>query len=69
MGLFEKKTVTKTYDKEIDFILWAIVFTWNVIKVTLGMMIVAALLVFEIVIFPITTIYYFVKSRQENALE
>lgn len=48
--------------------LWAIVFTWNAIKASVGMMILAAILVFEFVIFPITTIYYFVKSRQEIAL-
>lgn len=46
----------------------ALVFTWNAIKASIGMMILAAILVFEFVIFPITTIYYFVKSRQELAL-
>lgn len=45
-----------------------IVFAWNLIKATVGMAILAVILVFEFVIFPITTIYYFVKSRQEAAL-
>lgn len=49
-------------------VFWAIAFTWNAIKASVGMMILAAILVFEFVIFPITTIYYFVKSRQELAL-
>lgn len=48
--------------------LWAIVFTWNAIKAAIGMTILAVILAFEFVIFPITTIYYFVKSRQELAL-
>lgn len=48
-------------------VFWAIAFTWNAIKASVGMMILAAILVFEFVIFPITTIYYFVKSRQELA--
>lgn len=49
-------------------VFWAISFTWNAIKASVGMMILAAILVFEFVIFPITTIYYFIKSRQELAL-
>lgn len=49
-------------------VFWAITFTWNAIKASVGMMILAAILVFEFVIFPITTIYYFVKSRQELTL-
>lgn len=49
-------------------VLWAIVLTWNAIKASVGMMILAAILVFEFVIFPITTVYYFVKSRQEITL-
>ena len=49
-------------------VFWAIAFTWNAIKASVGMMILAAILVFEFVIFPITTIYYFLKSRQELAL-
>lgn len=49
-------------------VFWAIAFTWNAIKASVGMMILAAILVFEFVIFPITTIYYFVKSRQELVL-
>lgn len=53
---------------EGDSVFWAIAFTWNAIKASVGMMILAAILVFEFVIFPITTIYYFVKSRQELAL-
>lgn len=49
-------------------VLWAIILTWNAIKASVGMMILAAILVFEFVIFQITTVYYFVKSRQEIAL-
>lgn len=49
-------------------VFWAITFTWNAIKASVGMMILAAILVFEFVIFPITTIYYFAKSRQELTL-
>ena len=49
-------------------IFWAITFTWNAIKASVGMCILAAILAFEFVIFPITTIYYFVKSRQEVAM-
>ena len=53
---------------ECGSVFWAIAFTWNAIKASVGMMILAAILVFEFVIFPITTIYYFLKSRQELAL-
>ncbi len=53
---------------EGDSVFWALAFTWNAIKASIGTMILAAILVFEFVIFPITTIYYFVKSRQELAL-
>lgn len=48
-------------------VFWAIVFTWNAIKASVGMVILAAILVFEFVVFPITTVYFFVKSRQELA--
>lgn len=49
-------------------IFWAIAFTWNAIKASVGMCILAAILIFEFVIFPFTTIYYFVKSRQEAVI-
>ena len=47
---------------------WMIVFTWNMIKAFVGIAIILVILAFEFVIYPITTAYYFAKSRQESVI-
>ena len=45
--------------------LFAIVFLWNFFKACIGLMILGVILCFEFVVFPVTTIVYFVKSRHQ----
>lgn len=45
--------------------LFAIVLLWNAVKASIGVIIIGVILCFEFVVFPVTTIVYFVKSRQQ----
>lgn len=45
--------------------LMVFLFVIAIIKAIVGMMVLAVIFVFEYIAFPITTIYYFVKARQQ----
>lgn len=44
--------------------LWIFLFMFRLIKAMIGLVVVAILLLVEFILYPITTIYYFVRSRQ-----
>lgn len=46
-------------------ILVTVLFAWNLAKAVIGIVAISVILIFNFVIFPFTTVYYFAKSKQE----